>query len=75
MAELLTKQIAYEYQKRLAVLPSYGNQDIKERRELRIELQNRCNLMELQAVNIINGYHIGDYVKSVAIKELEKLRR
>ena len=46
MAELLTRQIVYEYQKRLKALPEYGNQDIKERRELRIELQNRCGITE-----------------------------
>lgn len=27
MAELLTRQIVYEYQKRLKALPEYGNQD------------------------------------------------
>ena len=43
MAELLTRQIVYEYQKRLKALPDYGNQDIKERRELRNELQNRLS--------------------------------
>ena len=60
MAELLTKQIADEYQKRLAVLPDYGNQDIRERRELRIELQVRCGLTELQALNVLNGHHEKD---------------
>ena len=39
-----------------------------ERRKLREELQARCNLTELQAVNIINGFHIPDYVKIAAIK-------
>ena len=29
MAELLTRQIVYEYQKRLKALPDYGNQDIR----------------------------------------------
>lgn len=62
MAELLTKQIVYEYQKRLAALPKYDNQDIRERRELRIELQNRCGLTELQALNIINGFHVSDII-------------
>lgn len=52
MAELLTKEIANEYRARLAVLPKYGNQDIKERRKLRQELQIRCDLTELQALNV-----------------------
>ena len=62
MAELLTKQIVYEYQKRLKALPEYGNQDIKERRELRIELQNRCGITELQALNVLNGHHVPDII-------------
>lgn len=62
MAELLTRQIVYEYQKRLKALPDYGNQHIKERRELRIELQNRCGITELQALNVLNGHHIPDII-------------
>ena len=64
MAELLTRQIVYEYQKRLKALPDYGNQDIRERRELRIELQNRCGITELQALNVLNGHHGKEYTWS-----------
>ena len=46
MAELLTRKIATEYRDRARVLPPNGLQDIGERRELRIELQARCNLTE-----------------------------
>lgn len=66
--ETLTLKIANEYKKRAMLLPSNGLQDIDGRRELRIELQDRCNLTELQAVNILNGFHIPDYVKIEAIK-------
>lgn len=75
MAELLTRKIATEYRDRASLLPPNGLQDIGDRRKLRIELQNRCNLTELQAVNIINGYHIGEYVKNEERKEQERLRR
>ena len=75
MAELLTRKIANEYRDRARLLPPNGLQDIGDRRKLRIELQNRCNLTELQAVNIINGYHIYDYVKIEERKEQERLRR
>ena len=75
MAELLTRKIANEYRDRASRLPPNGMQDIGDRRKLRIELQNRCNLTELQAVNIINGFHIGDYVKIEERKELERLRK
>ena len=53
MAELLTRAIVEEYRKRAKALPDTAGQDIRERRELRIELQNRCGITELQAVNIL----------------------
>lgn len=71
MAELLTKEIAIEYQERSAALPDYKKQDIKERRELRIELQKRCNLTELQALNIINGSQVTDTIKICERKQWE----
>lgn len=73
MAELLTRKIAYEYRDRAKLLPPNGLQDIGDRRKLRVELQNRCNLTELQAVNIINGFHITDYVAIEEKKERERL--
>lgn len=75
MAELLTLQIAKEYRDKAKRLPPNGQQDIGDRRALRIELQARCNLTELQAVNIINGFHIGDYVEIERIKEQERIRK
>lgn len=73
MSELLTKKIANEYRDKAKLLTPNGLQDIGDRRKLRVELQNRCNLTELQAVNIINGFYIGDYV---AIEEMkERLRK
>lgn len=62
MAEVLTKEIAKEYLNRARKLPTKELQDIGERRELRIELQKRCGITELMAVNIVNGFHISDYV-------------
>lgn len=72
MAEVLTRKIANEYRDRARLLPPNGLQDIGDRRKLRIELQSRCNLTELEAVNIINGYHIGDYVLLAERREREK---
>lgn len=62
MVELLTRRIAKEYVGRAKQIPDESRQDVENRRELRMELQERCGLTELEAVNIINGYHIGDYV-------------
>lgn len=56
LVETLTREIANEYRKRAMLLPANGLQDIGKRRELRKELQTRCDLTELQAVNIINGF-------------------
>ncbi len=75
MAEVLTRKIANEYRDRARLLPPNGLQDIGDRRKLRIELQSRCNLTELEAVNIINGYHIGDYVVLAERRKREKEKR
>lgn len=68
--ELLTESIAYEYRDRAAKLPYNGMQDIGERRRLRQELQERCGITELEAINILNGFHIDTY----CIKYLRKAR-
>ena len=68
MPELLTAEIANEYRILAENLPENGWQDTGERRELRQELQRRCGLSELQAINILNGFHVKDYI---AIKERE----
>lgn len=47
-----------------------GMQDIGERRRLRQDLQERCGITELEAINIINGFHIDTY----CIKYLRKAR-
>lgn len=75
MAEVITRKIANEYRDRARLLPPVGLQDIRDRRKLRIELQVRCNLTELEAVNIINGYHIGDYVVLAERRERERKKR
>ena len=68
LVEVLTRAIANEYRDRALLLPSNGLQDIGERRKLREELQTRCNLTELQAVNVINGFHIPDYVRIAEVR-------
>lgn len=70
--EFLTRSIAYEYRERAKALPYNGMQDTGERRALRIELQERCGITELEAVNIINGFHIADYCTKYLIKAREE---
>jgi hypothetical protein len=78
--EWLTLEICNEYRRRAMQLPQDDGQDTGARRELRLELQNRCNILEIEAINILNGYHIQAYVQkyeimSGAIPEPEGLRR
>lgn len=67
----MTESIAYEYKNRAAKLPYNGMQDIGERRKLRQELQERCGTTELEAINILNGYHIDIYCMKYLIKSRE----
>lgn len=69
------KEIASEYRDKAKLLPPNGLQDIGDRRKLRIELQERCNLTELEAVNIVNGFHIDIYVIIAGRREAERIRR
>lgn len=62
MAELLTAEIVADFQRRAAELPDNGNQDIGARRKLRQELQSLCDLSEIQAINILNGLYIKEYM-------------
>lgn len=43
-------------------LPENGNQDVGARRKLRKELQSLCGLTETQAINILNGFCISEYM-------------
>lgn len=69
--ELLTHEIACAYRDRAKALPYNGMQDIGERRALRQELQARCGVTELEAVNIINGFHIDIYCMKYLIRARE----
>lgn len=61
--EWITFEDAKEYRDRAEKLPYNGLQDIGERRELRIELQERFGLTEGEAINILNGFHMRDIVQ------------
>lgn len=65
--ELLTHEIACAYRDRAKALPHNSVQDAGERRALRQELQERCGITELEAVNILSGFNIGDYCRKYLI--------
>lgn len=67
--EWLTMEIAEEYRKKAQLLPDTVGADIGERRRLREELQSRCELTQIEAINILNGYHIAEYVNKYYMKQ------
>lgn len=60
--EWLTKEACEEYQALAKKANSNDPQDIEKRRELRMELQSRYGLTEIEAVNILNGNNVIDYL-------------
>ena len=60
--EWLTEYDAKEYCEKAKALGFLDSQDIGARRELRIELQEQFGLTQVEAINILNGYHIDDYI-------------
>lgn len=61
--EPLTTEIAESYRQKAINLNIANSQYIGELRTLGKELARRCGITELQAINILNGNHIRDYVQ------------
>lgn len=61
-AEWLTIEICEKYRKKAEMLGIANVNNIGARRKLQMELQQRCDITELQAINIVNGYNASDYV-------------
>lgn len=59
----LTAEAVAEYQKRARRVSTIGDQDIGARRALRQELQEKYGLLEIEAINILNGFHGAFYVE------------
>ena len=60
---ILNQEIAIKYYKKAKRLRKNDGQDIGEFRKLKNELMKKCNVTEIEAINILNGFHISDYVK------------
>lgn len=69
MRHRLTQDMAARFIHKAKTLKYNGLQDIGERRELRVELQNATNLTELEALNIVNGQNVEDILMNSAIRE------
>lgn len=59
----LSAEAAADYQRRAARLSTAGSQDTGARRILRRELQEKYGLLEIEAINILNGFHTSFYVE------------
>ena len=59
----LTAEAVTEYQKRAKRASTVGDQDVGARRALRLELQEKYGLLEIEAINILNGFHAAFYVE------------
>lgn len=76
--EELTAEICYEYRDKAIALKSDNAEDIGERRKLREELQIRCGIPEIWALNIINGFYIKEYLAAITYEKsgtIDKQRR
>ncbi len=70
---ILTLEVCEEYYKRACELGGFS-QDTGARRELRLELQEKYGLNEVEAVNILNGYHFDLYVRIKQYKAEKALK-
>lgn len=65
--EWLTIEICKEYKAKADQLPENDGMDTGEWRRLREELQKRCNIQEIEAVNILRGRNISIYINKYDI--------
>lgn len=59
-AEWLTADTCNEYRKKAI---SVGINNVSAIHTLQQELQQKCDITQLESLNILNGYHAADYVK------------
>ena len=65
----LSAEVAIRYYKKAQRLRN-SEQDTGQFRKLKKELMEQCNVLEIEAINILRGFHISDYVKKY--ENLEK---
>lgn len=71
--EELAIEICQEYKRRAKELVDQNNPfQVGKRRELTLELQNRCGMPEIWACNILNGLYVKGYV-AISKKQKEMM--
>lgn len=61
--EWLTIETCNDYYNRAKTASPNDCQDIGERRKIRMELQEKYGIAEIEAINIVNGFHFVEYVQ------------
>lgn len=62
VGEWLTQEVCEAYRQKAESINEYDCQDVRKHRELRWELQEKYGLTEVEAINILNGNNISDYL-------------
>ena len=63
--EWLTYEVCNYYREKAKKYNKVNSQDAGLKRELRLELQNRYGLLDIEAINILNGFYISNFYYSV----------
>lgn len=58
----LTMSEAEKYQARVSLLENPSNEMIGKKYEIMLELMEEYGVTQLEATNILNGFHVADYV-------------
>lgn len=58
----LTHEVCEKYKELAASINDFDPQDVRRHRELRLELQEKYGLTEVEVINILNGNNISDYL-------------
>lgn len=61
--EVLTEELALEYRDKALKMKNTHNQYVGDIRKIARELRDRCGITEVEAINILNGNHIQEYVQ------------
>ncbi|MDD3662251.1 MAG: hypothetical protein PHT84_00090 [Candidatus Pacebacteria bacterium] len=81
IGEWITIEAIQNYQMKAKLINIHCNEDIGEVRDLRIEFQAKYGLTTLEAINLLNGMHVTDYLQkyyriqnkiALQIKEINK---
>ena len=60
--EWLTQEVCDQYRLEAEQINEFDPQDVRRHREMRLELQQKYGLTEVEAINILNGNNISDYL-------------